>query len=526
MKLTALIVTEQWPEVLERLDSNPKEAEMWENGILPIHCACRRPKVPVPVVESLIKAYPHSLGQRSQPLGLLPLHCALESTSSTNVNVVRTLLLNYKKAAAVKDEHERMPLHFHLWSCPKPSIDVVKLLVQAHPIAVSTGDRLDRYPLHYAAKGGKLEISKFLVELFPEGLRKKSFGQAPLDFFQGNEKEHMLNALHDNQVKHIREEEEKQQLKRKAESKVLSKRDEQIHWNYEAEETSYHDEYVSIQCKEVNPSQCEELKKHSHSEKDDSLQHEEECFQCETKESLQHGEEASTQCIKKDTLQHKKEGLSPIEQESAGKGPEHIEAEETDGGKKEEDQEQRNQKEQHLLRETLKEEEQKLKKLRDELKEVGLGDEHNQLQDICLDDSVNQLQDEEIKEEKINELRDKLHGDEEELRQMRARLREEEENVFGTSYLPSTPSFKMSLQADRNNDSMKTPNVYDKPNQGVKEGTVLQNDPKHNVTEERLGILPTISPPRKKSPEEKDFTSRFLGFMTCWSPGRKMHDFD
>lgn len=237
MKLTELIVTEQWTDVLERLETHPKEAEMWDNGILPIHCACRRPKVPVQVVESLIKAYHLSLGQKSQPLGLLPLHCALESVSSTNILVVQTLLEKYRKAAMIRDEHERMPLHFHLWSCTKPSLDVVKILVQANPIAVSTGDRLDRYPLHYAAKGGQWEISRFLVDLFPEGLTKKSFGQTPLDWFEGTRKDQMLKSLHDNQVKTIREKayKEKQNKKLTSSDEVNAEYDEAqfMSWSFE-----------------------------------------------------------------------------------------------------------------------------------------------------------------------------------------------------------------------------------------------------------------------------------------------------
>lgn len=198
------------------------------------------------------------------------------------------------------------------------------------------------------------------------------------------------------------------------------------------------------------------------------------------------------------------------------------------------DDEQRLQQKQEMVRETLQQEEEELRKLREQLEEAGVGSDSIQMDDINLNDDAspsNPLQgnenDEEV-EKKIDLLRNKLHGDEEELRSMRARLREEEESIFGISYLPSTPSVRNSSPLkEANQDMVQTPKKENKENINVLENKVSPNVLQLNMTKRGKEIDLAISPPSKQSqqqnlPEENDFTSRLLGFMTCWSPGRKM----
>jgi len=595
MKLTELIVTEQWTDVLERLHTHPKEAETWDNGILPIHCACRRPKVPVQVVESLIKAYRLSLGQKSQPLGLLPLHCALESVSSTNVLVVQTLLTNYKKAATIRDEHERTPLHFHLWSCTKPSLDVVKLLVQANPIAVSTGDRLDRYPLHYAAKGDQWEISRFLVELFPEGLTKKSFGQTPLDWFEGTRKDQMLKSLHDNQAKMIREkvQKEKQNNRLNSSDEVNAEYDKAplMSWSFERCQFDHimEEEVVKSSLELKDDNNQSELFKKDESEKEQEVSRKGVLRQDEKKlnviETFEKADKKPLQFIKKP--QEKGEQFSSYGENQSPRMKDDqpfLCIDETPFKPQEEEKEksfqsdqasvieikttsskeltsleerkslQRNsticdindknnddvelitQQEQQLVRETIQQEEEELRKLRDQLEEAEVCNDITQLDYIHHYDDGNPLnllqegeKDDEV-EKKIDLLRHKLHGDEEELRNMRARLREEEESIFGKSYLPSTPSLrKPSSSMEVNNDKKQILEESKKQNKELMEESFAL---KRLNTSKTGGVVGSaFSPPRKQSkqklaPEENDFTSRLLGFMTCWSPGRKMQYYD
>merc|ERR1712003_147779 len=122
-----------------------------------------------------------------------------------------------------------------------------------------------------------------------------------------------------------------------------------------------------------------------------------------------------------------------------------------------------------MVRETLQQEEEELRKLREQLEEAGVGSDSTQMDDIDLNDDASPSNpllgnenDEEV-EKKIDLLRNKLHGDEEELRNMRARLREEEESIFGISYLPSTPSVRNSSPSKEvNQDVLQTPKEENK----------------------------------------------------------------
>lgn len=192
--------------------------------------------------------------------------------------------------------------------------------------------------------------------------------------------------------------------------------------------------------------------------------------------------------------------------------------------------------EQQLVRETIQQEEEELREPYDQLEEAEFCNDSNQMDGIRFDNDRNPLnlsQETEIDDEaerKIDLLRHKLHGDEEELRNMRARLREEEESIFGTSYLPSTPSVrKPSSSKVGNNHDQQIPEENKKQNQELMEEAFALK--RLNTSKTGGVVSSTFSPSRRQSqrklaPEENDFTSRLLGFMTCWSPGRKMQYYD
>lgn len=194
------------------------------------------------------------------------------------------------------------------------------------------------------------------------------------------------------------------------------------------------------------------------------------------------------------------------------------------------------QQEQQLIRETIQQEEEELRRLREQLEKDGIGNDSTLMDDINHLNDVNPLnllqegeKDDEV-ERKIDLFRHKLHGDEEELRNMRARLREEEESIFGMSYLPSTPSVrKTSVSKGANNDAGQIPDVNKKQSKEFMEDAFALK--RLNTSKTGGEVVSTFSPPRKQlqqklAPEENDFTSRLFGFMTCWSPGRKMQYYD
>jgi len=173
--LLILIAKKKWTKILDRIASNPNEAHSRDNdGYLPIHHACCCVDFPVQIIESLIAAYPQSVELKSPKGGLIPLHYAVSRKSSNNFHIVQVLLCHYKEGASVRDVHGRTPLQYHLFHSPVLSLDLTKMLVNAHPDSVRIRDKHLRYPLHFAAKSGHWEVSKYLIDLFPEALVAKT----------------------------------------------------------------------------------------------------------------------------------------------------------------------------------------------------------------------------------------------------------------------------------------------------------------------------------------------------------------
>lgn len=175
MELPNLIHLKRWEEVLAKISSSPDELRSCDNGgFLPIHNACFQGNVPLNVIETLVEAYPQSIKQKSQTYGLLPLHCAVHHYSSTNSEVVKFLLRNYKEGASAKEENGRTPLIYHLLVCQSPSLEMTKLLVHAHLDAVRICDSGKWNPLHYAAYRGNWEISQYLIDMYPDALLEEN----------------------------------------------------------------------------------------------------------------------------------------------------------------------------------------------------------------------------------------------------------------------------------------------------------------------------------------------------------------
>lgn len=175
MELPNLIHLKNWEEVLAKICSSPDELHLWDKGgFLPIHNACFEENVPLSVFKALIKAHPNSIKLKSKIDGLLPLHCAVHHYSSTNSDIVKFILKQYKEGVAEKEEKGRTPLIYHLLVCQSPSLEMTRMLVDAQPDVVRIRDNKKWSPLHYAAYRGNWEISQYLIEINPDSLMEEN----------------------------------------------------------------------------------------------------------------------------------------------------------------------------------------------------------------------------------------------------------------------------------------------------------------------------------------------------------------
>jgi len=182
MNLFNLIDRNMWNEAINRIESTPGEAHIWNRGTLPIHRACCGSNAPIKLLEALIKAYPNSLEQRTEGRGLIPLHFSVFGGIANNISIIKLLLSHYKDGASVTDIHGYTTLQFYLCESSQPSLTLIKLLLEANPDAVHTRDRYQRYPLHCTAYVQEWKISKYLLGLYPDALLEKTvYGQTPRD---------------------------------------------------------------------------------------------------------------------------------------------------------------------------------------------------------------------------------------------------------------------------------------------------------------------------------------------------------
>lgn len=203
----SLFFNEKWKEALNRIDSHPDEVRNRDNeGYLPIHIVCltRNSTVPVTVIEKLIEAYPESVKETTEKASRIPLHCIVRGTFSPTIDVVTVIIQKYKEGVSMKDHMECIPLHNYLLCCEKPSIDIVKLLVEAQPDTVSISDKDGWLPLHHAGACGALEISQYLIDLYPEALTKHDLaGCTPRNYAECSKHYDLYNKLREEEIKHF-----------------------------------------------------------------------------------------------------------------------------------------------------------------------------------------------------------------------------------------------------------------------------------------------------------------------------------
>jgi ankyrin repeat protein len=98
-----------------------------------------------------------------------PLEKPLHEAASRNLDTVE-LLVEHGADVDVRDLDGNTPLHL---AASEGKIDVVKFLVERWPEGVREKSELQATPLRLAAGVGDIDVVKFLVEQWPEGMREK-----------------------------------------------------------------------------------------------------------------------------------------------------------------------------------------------------------------------------------------------------------------------------------------------------------------------------------------------------------------
>lgn len=146
--LDELIDARAWPEVLDRLQSNPKEAgdtvqRGFQDASLPLHEACKL-QPPAEVVTALLRVNP-TAARTPGAYSNLPLHCAARTDSAQAVEI---LIKEYPGAARRRDEAGKLPLHVACQWGARPV--VVDALLQLYPEGQYVRDKDGKSPTDYA----------------------------------------------------------------------------------------------------------------------------------------------------------------------------------------------------------------------------------------------------------------------------------------------------------------------------------------------------------------------------------------
>jgi len=129
--------------------------------ILPLHQACKMSDVTIPLLESLLWAYPESVRKRETGFRRLPLHIAIRARAPDDV--IFFLLEKYPDAAAVQDVLGRVPLHYAISNFSPMS--TIRTLIEVCPATARASDNLGWTPLHVAANTARsAEMVEVLLE--------------------------------------------------------------------------------------------------------------------------------------------------------------------------------------------------------------------------------------------------------------------------------------------------------------------------------------------------------------------------
>jgi len=166
-----VIKQKQWDEALDRIkEGKLPEISTVKHGFLPIHLACLRRNVPLPVIEALVDAEPDSLKVRSSTKDMaFPIHLAAGCGAS--LQVVQLLVKAFPDSIYAVNANGLLPLHSACWST-HVCFRVVSFLIESFPggLHVST-NTCENIPLHAAAyTNAPTDVIRLLVRFNSEGL--------------------------------------------------------------------------------------------------------------------------------------------------------------------------------------------------------------------------------------------------------------------------------------------------------------------------------------------------------------------
>jgi len=186
--LSLNITNDRWKEVILICQSQPQKAKIWgqrqgffeglkDSNVLPIHEVLIA-NGPLEVVQTLLHAYPESIGETESSYQRLPIHCACRKNA--NPRVIEFLLKLYANGALIADSLGRLPLHYALSNGAND--EVVDLLIKKHKNSARGVDNRGWTPLHVACgMGASTYVVTSLVNCYPEAcILKTKKGSRPI----------------------------------------------------------------------------------------------------------------------------------------------------------------------------------------------------------------------------------------------------------------------------------------------------------------------------------------------------------
>jgi hypothetical protein len=165
--LRSLLYMKKWNDAMERISSNPIEAEAEDRmGDLPLHEVCHL-GAPFQVIQKLIHTNKSAL-QKKGFCGRLPLHYAAYNKPS--VNVIKLLLRHHPGGANEVDMDGRLPLHLAVVrNAPKQTL---LALIEANPRALVTANSFGNTPAMLARTEHVADLLDEETKR-PRGIQKK-----------------------------------------------------------------------------------------------------------------------------------------------------------------------------------------------------------------------------------------------------------------------------------------------------------------------------------------------------------------
>lgn len=157
-----------------RVISTPHE----QGGSLPLHFACFRTNLQLPVLQWLVQTYPEA-AKTPLPAATTsratPLH-ALVYKRDIWLQPIRLLVNSCPEAVTVKNIKQALPLHEAL-KHPRTNVDVIRCLVEAWPESVYVKDNLRCLPIDWYIKqrDGQTLQEQMVTMLTPPGSNKLHF---------------------------------------------------------------------------------------------------------------------------------------------------------------------------------------------------------------------------------------------------------------------------------------------------------------------------------------------------------------